>query len=237
MKLSIIVPLYNEEELILIVLERLQKINFPESVKEYEIIIVDDCSKDNSFEIVSKYIQDKPFCRLLKHNINLGKGAAVRYGFKEAKGDVFLIQDSDLELVPEDIPKLIDAMIMLNIQFVNGSRYMPGVIRPISSYRRYVANRFFTFLTSLLINVKLSDMACGYKLIHKDLINKIKLNENRFGFEAELILKALRIKKNNIAEVPIQYFPRNSGEGKKLKNIDGFKILWTIIKYGLLKLN
>ena len=102
-----------------------------------------------------------------------------------------------------------------------------------ASYRRYLANRFFTFLTSALTNVKLTDMACGYKLIHRNLLSKITIKENRFGIEAELIIKALKIKKNNIIEVPVQYTPRFEQEGKKLKNIDAFKILWTIIKYSV----
>jgi hypothetical protein len=98
-----------------------------------------------------------------------------------------------------------------------------------------LGNRLFTSLTAIIINVKITDMACGYKLIHRNLYQRIQLAEDRFGFEAELIIKALRIKKNNIAEVPVRYFPRNEGEGKKLRNSDAFKILWTIIKFGLFK--
>jgi hypothetical protein len=123
----------------------------------------------------------------------------------------------------------------LNVEFINGSRYLAGVYRPLSSYKRYLGNRLFTSLTAIIINVKITDMACGYKLIHRNLYQRIQLAEDRFGFEAELIIKALRIKKNNIAEVPVRYFPRNEGEGKKLRNSDAFKILWTIIKFGLFK--
>lgn len=237
MKISIIIPLYNEENQIIKLLEKLSNIELPSFIEEKEIVIVDDYSNDNSFEKVQKFINDKPFIVLLKHPKNLGKGAAVRTGFSKSKGDILLIQDADLELDPRDIPRLLNAMRDLEIQFVNGSRYLPGIARPISSYKRFLANRFFTLLTSVLIDVKLTDMACGYKLVHRDLINKIKLKENRFGFEAELIIKALRVKKNNVAEIPVQYFPRNKGEGKKLNNSDAFKILWTIFKYGVLKLN
>lgn len=236
MKLSIIIPLYNEEELIPEVLEKLHTIVFPNFIQAHEIIIIDDCSTDNSFEIVKKFINGKSGFSLFKLEKNQGKGAALHRGFEIATGDVYLIQDADLELTPDDIPSLLLAMHDLKIEFINGSRYLPGVIRPISSYRRYLANRFFTFLTSILINVKLTDMACGYKLIHKNLISQIHLNEKRFGFEAELILKALRIKKNNVAEVPVHYFPRNQGEGKKFRTIDAFRILWTITKYGMLKM-
>ncbi|GAB4294056.1 MAG: glycosyltransferase family 2 protein [Marinilabiliales bacterium] len=236
MNLSIIIPLYNEENLITEVLNKLRNVHFPDFLNTLEIIIVDDCSTDNSYDIVKKYISGIPNIRLLKHDKNMGKGAAVKTGFANATGDVYLIQDADFELSPEDIPRMLQAMKELNVEFINGSRYMAGINRPLASYRRYLANRFFTFLTSILINVKLTDMACGYKLIHKNLLDKINITENRFGFEAELIIKSLRVKRNNVAEVPVQYFPRNEGEGKKLRNTDGFKILWKIIKYGLLKL-
>jgi glycosyltransferase involved in cell wall biosynthesis len=236
MYLSIIVPLYNEEKLIIKLLSSLLSIQLPDFILKYEIIIVDDCSKDNSNKIVSDFIKDKNNILLIRHDVNKGKGGAVKTGINKSNGDVFLIQDSDLELCPEDIPSMLNAMRKLNVEFVNGSRYLPGVLRPLSSYKRYLFNRFFTFLTSILINVKITDMACGYKLFHRNLYNKITLKEDRFGFEAELIIKALRVKKNNIAEVPVQYFPRNEGEGKKLRNIDGFNILFTIIKYGLFRL-
>lgn len=235
MNLTVIIPLYNEEEYILEVLKRIERVTLPGFIKSVEILIIDDCSSDNSGNIVSEYIADKKNYRLITQEKNSGKGSTVKRGFEEGTGDVFFIQDADLELLPDDLPEMLKAMHELGVEFVNGSRYIPGIVRPISSYKRYLANRFFTFLTSVLINAKLTDMACGHKLIHRNLISKINLREKRFGFEAELILKALRIKKNNIAEVPVRYFPRNSGEGKKLKSSDAFKILWTIFKYGLLK--
>ncbi len=235
MNLTIIIPLYNEENYIIEVLEKIDRVTIPDFVKAVEVVIVDDCSSDNSNKVISEYIIEKPQYKLFRQESNQGKGAAVKRGFEEGTGDVFFIQDADMELTPDDLPEMLKAMVDLNIEFINGSRYLPGIVRPISSYKRYLANRFFTFLTSILINAKLTDMACGHKLIHRNLISKINLKENRFGFEAELILKALRIKKNNIAEVPVRYFPRNSGEGKKLKASDAFKILWTIVKYGLFK--
>lgn len=236
MKLSIIIPLFNEERSILILLEQLIKTEYPSFLEIVEFIIVDDCSSDNSYEVVKQFISDKKAFRLFKHEVNKGKGAAVKTGIKNSDGDVFLIQDADLELSPTDIPAMVKAMEELNVQFINGSRYLPGVARPLASFKRYWGNRLFTNLTSILINVKLTDMACGYKLVHKDLYNQIELKENRFGFEAELIIKALRIKRNNVAEVPVKYFPRNAGEGKKLSTRDAFKILWTIFKYGVLRL-
>jgi glycosyltransferase involved in cell wall biosynthesis len=235
MNLSIVIPLYNEQDLVIDVLKRLLVVDYPDFVKNVEIVIVDDCSSDNSNRNVSEFIKDKPSIHLYKHPVNQGKGAAVRTGISKASGDVFLIQDADLELSPSDIPSMLNAMHELGVEFINGSRYMPGVHRPLAAYKRYLANKFFTFLTSLLVDVHLTDMACGYKLITRSLYEQIDLVENRFGFEAELILKALRIKRNNVAEVPVKYFPRNEGEGKKLRNIDGFRILKTIIKYSFFK--
>ncbi|WP_299255815.1 glycosyltransferase family 2 protein [uncultured Cytophaga sp.] len=237
MNLSIIIPLYNEENLICKTIQKVLDVQMPTFVETVEIIIVDDCSTDRSNSVVTAFIANKPNIKFLKHAVNKGKGAAVRTGITDSSGDVFLIQDADLELSPVDIPLMVETMYELNVGFINGSRYLPGVYRPLSSYRRYLFNKLFTLMTSVLINVRLTDMACGYKLFTRELYNKLHLKENRFGFEAELIIKAMRIRKNNIAEVPVRYFPRNEGEGKKLKNIDGLRIFKTIFKYGVLKLN
>ena len=235
-KLSIIIPLYNEEKLILDVLNELMKVQYPSYVENTEVIIVDDLSTDSSFNTVASYIKDKQFIKVFKHPKNRGKGAAVKTGIQNSTGDIILIQDADLELSPRDIPAMLQAMNELNIPFINGSRYMPGVLRPQAAFRRYFANKLFTGLTSALINVHLTDIACGYKLFTKELFDKLNLKESRFGFEAELLIKCARIQKNWIAEVPVRYFPRNEGEGKKLKNMDGFRILKTIIKYGLFRM-
>jgi glycosyltransferase involved in cell wall biosynthesis len=235
MKLSIIIPLYNEQETVGTLLSQLLELRFPGFVEDHEIIVVDDCSTDGSVETVKTFIQNAGKIQLYRHEKNMGKGAAVRTGISKAKGDTFLVRDADLELAVDDIPALLNTMQELGVEFVNGSRYMAGVNRPLASYRRYLANRLFTFLTSVIINVKLTDMACGYKLFKRNLYERIQLHENRFGFEAELLIKALRLKRNNIAEVPVRYFPRNEGEGKKLRTMDGFRILWTVVKYGMLK--
>ena len=237
MNLSIIIPVYNEENLVLQVIDKLLSLQYPSHVSSYEIVIVDDCSSDNTNQVVEKHIAGKPFIKLYKHAINKGKGAAVRTGIEKSIGDTVLIQDADLELTPSDIPLMLDTMHELNVEFINGSRYMPGKIRPLYSYKRYSFNKLFTRLTSVLIDVRLTDVACGYKLFTKKTYNQISLKENRFGFEAELIIKAIRLKKTSIAEVPVHYFPRNIGDGKKIRNIDGIKIFWTIIKYGLIRMD
>lgn len=236
MKIDIVIPLYNEEELIVKVLDLLKEVKFPDFITSHKIIIVDDGSSDNSYSVVNQYIKsDSDKYLLLKMEKNSGKGAAVRRGIESGTGDLIFIQDADLELYPHDLPGMLVVMKSLNVEFVNGSRYLPGIPRPLSSYRRYLANRFFTWLTSIFINVKLTDMACGYKLFTRELYNKLHLKENRFGFEAEIILKALRIKKNNITEVPVNYFPRNEAEGKKFKSIDALKMLVTIFRYAFFK--
>ncbi|OQX81277.1 MAG: hypothetical protein B6D61_00900 [Bacteroidetes bacterium 4484_249] len=237
MYLSIIIPNFNEEDSVIEVLKKLDSLTLPPFIEKREIVIIDDFSTDSSVDRIKEFINNREEFSLFVHKTNKGKGASVRTGFGYSKGDVFLIQDADLELSPDDIPRMLEAMVNLNVEFVNGSRFLPGVDRPLHSYKRYLANRLFTFATSLLINVKLTDMACGYKLMKKSLLEKIELKEDRFGFEAELLIKALRVKRNNIAEIPVRYFPRNEGEGKKFKNIDAIKIFKAILKYGLLRVN
>ncbi len=235
MRLSILVPLFNEEELIVPVLNALLQVQYPAFLESVEVIVVDDRSTDRSYEIAKEYASSQPRVSVHRHERNQGKGAAVRTAAALATGDHLLIQDADRELDPKDIPSMLDAMRTLQVPFINGSRYLPGVLRTQAAYRRYLANRIFTMITSILIDVHLTDMACGYKLLTKELFNKLDLREDRFGFEAELIIKCGRIRRNWIAEVPVHYHPRNMGEGKKLRNSDGLRIFWTIIKYGLLR--
>lgn len=235
MKLSIVIPVYNEDCTVGKVINKVYNVNYPVFIKELEVIVVNDASTDETRTEIEKAKSIFPNLILVNNEINSGKGASVRKGYSIATGDALFVQDADLELSPEDIPKMLEVMVALNVEFVNGSRYMHGVLRPLSSYRRYLANKLFTFFVSVLIDVQLTDMACGYKLIHRNLLSKISLRENRFGFEAELMIKALRIKKNNIVEVPVQYVPRTASCGKKLRTIDALKILKTIIKYGIFR--
>ena len=153
MNISIIIPLYNEEKLIIELLQELEKVSYPSFVNNIDIIIVDDASSDNSFANVQNWINGKNNIQLLKHDKNKGKGAAVKTGVAIATGDYVLIQDADMELSPKDIPVMIEAANNLNIPFVNGSRYLPGVIRTQAAFKRYFANKLFTLITSMLINV------------------------------------------------------------------------------------
>lgn len=236
MYLSIVIPAYNEERTLAGVIEKLREVEMPAFVERIEYLIVDDCSSDQTGTIGSELATQHEDVRYIKHEVNQGKGGAVHTGYASSEGDTILIQDADLELSPKDIPALLCAMDDLDIMLVNGSRYLPGPIRPAFAYSRYFFNKLFTWFTSILLNVKLTDMACGYKLIKRDLLNQIKLKEKRFGFECELLIKTVRLRKTQIAEVPVHYYPRNEGQGKKLRNIDGFKIFWCIIKYGLFRL-
>lgn len=231
MRLSIIIPVYNEEKLVTEVLRQLEAMVWPAFVQSVETVVVDDRSHDQTHRNIEAWIAGKSGYTLLQHPHNKGKGAAVRTGMQAATGDTFLIQDADLELQPSDIPALLQAMHDLGVEMVNGSRYLPGPIRPLSSYKRYIANKLFSWLTSLLIDIRITDMACGYKLLKRNLADKLQLREDRFAIEAEMLIKAARIKRNNIAEVPVQYFPRNQGEGKKFRTSDGVRILYKIFYY------
>ena len=237
MRLSVIIPCYNEEALVVEVLTRLYSVFSSENISDFEIIVIDDSSSDNSYTSVENFrsVNQKTNLSLFRHKENKGKGAAIQYGFEQSKGDYIIIQDADLELDCADIPRML-AQLNEYVDFVNGSRYMSGVIRPLYAYKRYYLNKLFTRLASLLVDVRYTDIACGYKLFSRSLLKEIKLNENRFGIEAEMIIKATRITKNRIVEVPVHYYPRNKGEGKKIRNLDGLRILWVIIKYGLFRL-
>ena len=198
MKLSIIIPLYNEQDLVIQVLDEIRVVQFPQFLDSLEIIVVDDSSKDQSYERVKKYIDSslEKNIFLFQHEINLGKGAAVKTGISKSSGDVLLIQDADLELTPKDIPSLLSAKQELGVPFINGSRYIPGVLRTQAAFRRYFFNKLFSLIASVFIDVHITDVACGYKLFDKSLFEKLNLKENRFGFEAELILKCGRYQKN-----------------------------------------
>lgn len=231
-KLSIIIPVFNEEDSIEAVIERLDKIRYPDSIESVEKVIVNDRSGDRTFKILSGF-EERSDIKLIHHEENRGKGASIRTGIQGSSGDLVLIQDADLELSPDDIPVMIRGMDETGVEFINGSRYLAGAVRPLHSFSRYMANYIFTLLTSVLVNVKLTDMACGYKLMDRSLLEAIHLKENGFAFEAELIIKALKRKRNNVAEVPVRYFPRNEGEGKKFRTMDGLQILFKILRYGI----
>lgn len=214
------------------VLDSLFVLNLNQYCDGFEIIVVDDKSTDSSRNVVKSHPRFGNELKIVEHEKNKGKGAAIKSGVDACNGDVILIQDADMELTPTDIPDLINAYKTGRYELVNGSRYMSGRIRPLYSYKRYFFNKLFSNFASLLVDVRFTDIACGYKMFSKKLYGVLDLKEKRFGFEAELIIKAAKRNKTTITEVPVNYFPRNKGDGKKIRNADGLRIFWVILKYG-----
>lgn len=235
MKLSIIIPVYNEEKTLLKLLKKVESVELPyfrEKKIEKEIILVDDCSKDKSREILKK-IEKKH--KVLYHKKNMGKGTALRTGLKHITGDIILIQDADLEYNPEDYPKLIKPLLEGKTKVVYGSRFKSkkGHLkkRNLTYMLHCVGNWGLTLITSILFFTKLTDMETCYKVFTKEVLNKIgKLRAKRFDFEPEITAKILK-KGFKIKEVPIDYYSRDFSEGKKITWRDGVKAAWFIIKY------
>ena len=234
MKISIIVPVYNEEKTVREVLSRLQKIgkqNF-----SYEIIVVDDGSIDASVEEIKKAISKATNIKLVQHKENKGKGMAVRTGIKHATGDYVVIQDADLEYDPQDIPRLVKALGVAGVDVVYGTRLdrLPNLQRdervPLFLLH-FLGNRFLSLVTSILYGQWLTDMETCYKLFPRKALTNIRLEAKRFEFEPEITAKLLK-KGYHIYEIPIKTNPRGYDDGKKLNTTrDGTHALWTLIKY------
>jgi glycosyltransferase involved in cell wall biosynthesis len=233
MKLSIIVPLYNESELIRLTLDRLTGLSLPGFVTFSEIIVVDDCSTDGSFDIVKEYIKTHNGIKLLQNKINMGKGASVRAGALAASGDVLLIQDADLEFDISDIGSLLAVMNENDLPFLSGSRFMTRSHYNINILPTIVVNRLFSKMASLVSGAKITDLCCGYKVIKKELFLELCLMENRFAFETELTMKVTKKTNLPVTEVPVSYKPRLRCEGKKIRIGDSFSIISGILRYGM----
>lgn len=234
MKLSIIIPAFNEEKTIVEVIKKVKTLNLKNI--DTEIIVVDDGSTDNSkFRIQNSKLTG---IKILSHKVNQGKGAAVRTGIENSTGDYILIQDADLEYNPNDISKLIDQLKGDSIKVVYGTRLkrMPDFSRDEKSARffiHYLGNKFLSLVTSILYGQWLTDMETGYKLFPKESIKKVRLNSRSFDFEPEITAKLLK-RGYRIKEIPITTNPRGYDEGKKLNTVrDGVIALWTLIKYRL----
>jgi glycosyltransferase involved in cell wall biosynthesis len=224
-KLSIIIPVYNEEKYILEILRRVNKVPL-KNVKK-EIIIVDDFSTDKTREILNK-IKNKNI-KIFYHTKNIGKGGAIRTALKHVTGDIILIQDADLEYKPEEYPKLIKPILDKKTKVVYGSRFTKE-FKPKILLCHYIGNLILTFITNLLYNSRITDMETCYKVFTKDVIKNIKLRARRFDFEPEITAKVLK-KHYKIYEVPIFYNSRNFEEGKKITWCDGIKAFYYLIKY------
>ena len=236
MKLSIVIPAYNEGPTIHHILNKVDAVTLINNI-EKEIIIVNDCSKDNTEESINNYKSENPSMPIIyfKHEVNMGKGAAIRTGIQKATGDLVIIQDADLEYDPEEFNVLLKPFIMQVADVVYGSRFMGGKPHRILFYWHSLGNQFLTKLSNMFTNLNLTDMETCYKMMRRELIQSIHLTENRFGFEPEITSKLSRIKGIRIYEVGISYYGRTYEEGKKIGWKDGFRAIYCILKYGLFK--
>jgi glycosyltransferase involved in cell wall biosynthesis len=235
-KLSIIVPTYNEGPTIHFILDKLQHVSLLNAI-EKEIIIVNDCSKDNTEEAVKNYMAQNPSLNIqyFKHEVNKGKGAALHTGIQKATGEYLIIQDADLEYNPEEYNLLLKPVLDGFADVVYGSRFMGGNPHRILFFWHTLGNKFLTFLSNMFTNLNLTDMETCYKMFDTKVIQSIPLQEKRFGFEPEVTAKISRIPKIRIYEVGISYYGRTYEEGKKIGWKDGFRAIYCILKYGLLK--
>lgn len=235
-KLSIVIPVFNEEPTVYEVLRSVTNMKLIEGI-EKEIIIVNDCSTDESEVKIHNFISDFPSNRIkyIRHKVNHGKGAAVRSGFENATGDFVIIQDADLELDPNDMNVLLRKAIDEQADVVYGSRFLQKGKAETQLSQHYFANVFLTKLSNLFSGLKITDMATCYKLIRTGLLKNFTLVENRFGMEPEITAKLAAIKGIKITEAPISYQARSRSEGKKIGWKDGLRYLYCILRYNLLK--
>jgi len=223
MKVSVIIPVYNEESTIEEILRRVKA----EEIAT-EILVIDDGSVDGTRDILAAMNEEEQL-RVILHDRNRGKGAAVRTGFQNATGEVFLIQDADLEYDPRDYPSLIQPLEEGIADVVYGSRFLGGPRRT-AMFWHMVANKLLTFMTNLMYNTILSDMETGYKVLKREIVDGMVIHANSFDFEPEFTAKILK-KKARVYEVPISFNPRDYDEGKKIGMRDAFQAVWTLIKY------
>ena len=230
MKLSIIMPVYNEEKTLEKIVKRVQGVDLGKIKKE--IIIINDASKDNSLNIIKKLSKKYKNIKFYSHKLNQGKGAAVRTGLKYFAGNILVIQDGDLEYNPEDFRKLIKPILEGKTKIVYGSRLL-GEERGFNVFSHYIGNRILSLVTTLLYFRRITDMETCYKMMTKEVINSLKLKAKRFDFEPEITAKIIR-KGYKIIEIPIIYNCRSFKEGKKITWKDGVKALYYLLKYRFL---
>jgi len=235
-KLSIIIPAYNEAATIHLILDRLANISLINGIQK-ELILVNDCSSDDTEMILLQYMQDHREMAIsyYKHEVNKGKGAAIHTGIAKASGEYLVIQDADLEYDPEELNKLLKPVLRGQADVVYGSRFVGGNPHRILFFWHSVGNKFLTALNNMFTNLNLTDMETGYKLFRTSLIQQITLKEKRFGFEPEVTAKISRIPNIRIYEVGVSYYGRTYEEGKKINWKDGFRAVFCILKYNLFK--
>ncbi len=234
-KLSVVIPAYNEEKTIKSVLTKLTTVELIKNI-QMELLVVNDCSKDNTEKEVESFIKENPSVdiKYFKHEVNKGKGAALHTGIKNATGQYLIVQDADLEYDPQEFNILIKPITDGHADVVYGSRFMGGNAHRILFFWHTIGNKLLTFLSNMFSNLNLTDMETCYKLFRTDIIQSLTLKEKRFGFEPEVTAKVSKIKGIRIYEVGVSYYGRTYEEGKKINWKDGFRALYCIVKYGIM---
>jgi len=229
MLLSVIIPTYNEIKTLEAIVEKIRRVDLSPWGLTLELVVVDDCSQDGTLD-VARRLADEGRIRLICHENNQGKGAALKTGFQAARGEAILIQDADLEYDPEEYPKLLKPILEGKADVVYGSRFTGGQPHRVLYFWHYVGNRFLTLLSNMMTNLNLTDMETCYKVFRAEVLRKIEIKEKRFGFEPEITAKVARLG-CRIYEVGISYTGRTYSEGKKINWKDGFRALYCILKY------
>lgn len=233
-KLSIIIPAFNEGSTIHLILDKIKAVKLDAQI-EKEIIIVNDCSTDNTEEAIQKYQEKNQDLNIqyFKQEINQGKGAALHKGIEKATGEYLVIQDADLEYDPEEFNHLLKPILNGNADVVYGSRFMGHNPHRILFFWHSIGNKFLTFLSNMFTNLNLTDMETCYKMFRTDIIQNIPLTEKRFGFEPEVTAKISRVPNIRIYEVGISYYGRTYADGKKIGAADGFRAIYCVLKYNI----
>jgi glycosyltransferase involved in cell wall biosynthesis len=232
MKLSVIIPAYNEERTLAGVIEAVQAVDLDGHLGvpvEREVIVIDDGSTDGTEAILASY-EGKPGIRVIRHGRNRGKGAALRSGFAAVEGDVVIIQDADMEYDPTEFPRLLEPIVQGHADVVYGSRLSGGRPQRVYLFWHLVGNRVLTLLTNILFNSTLTDMETGYKVFRREVVDSFELRENSFRIEPEMTAQVLRNASLRVYELPISYYGRTYEEGKKITWRDGFGAIVTLVR-------